>query len=162
MSLGSGQARKTLRCGWQSSLGELKMAIVDDFKSAVDAFNNRDWGGLSTFLDPTVIAFTVHGVQPVIGRDGSTGVIEYLKGDVEEENPHFVLIGDPQTSGGSVYGKACWTDPVAVEVVYHFTLKFSRQLQHFVIKTMYAPEDGTLCKEENIKRVKERRNSGSS
>jgi hypothetical protein len=128
------------------------MTIVSDFKSAVDAFNNRQWNVLSDFLDPNVIAFTVHGVQPVIGRDP---VLQYLQGDVRQENPQFVLIDPPQASGGSVHGKACWTDPDPVEVVYHFTLKFSQDLGHFVIKTAYAPEDGTPCAPEHIKRVQE-------
>lgn len=128
------------------------MAIVNDFQSAVDAFNNRQWNVLSDFLDPKVIAFTVHGVKPVQGRPA---VLSYLQGDVSKENPQFVLIGAPQASGASVYGTACWTDPAPVAVVYHFTLKFDQQLGHFVIKTAYAPEDGTPCAAEHVKRVRE-------
>jgi hypothetical protein len=127
------------------------MAIVDDFKSAVDAFNQRQWDVLRTFLDDYVVAFTVHGVHPVIGRDA---VIQYLQNDVSAEHPKFHLIGDPQANGATVYGKACWTDPIAVEVIYHFTLRLSRALGKFVIKTAYAPEDGTPCPPDLVERVR--------
>jgi hypothetical protein len=113
------------------------IGITDVFLRAVDDFNNRDWVDFATLLDPNVKAFTVHGMRPVTGRDN---VVQYLKDDVANQNPFFILIGPPQASGSTVHGFACWTDNPAVEVSYRF--HFS---QNLTITKMSAPEDGTLC-----------------